>query len=249
MRSLFVRAVMATGLIDRAYRGFDRLRDRIVLACGSDEFFNLYNDLAYGRKEAYRMATVGLFPFEARAISDYFPAPPATVLIGAAGGGREARVLARQGYRIVAFEPIRHLAVSLAEACDGPVIESFVGRYEDLPFVSSLSNPPVAIDLHSRAPFSAAIVSSGSISHLRSDQQCVATLRQFGELTHGPILVSYFPFSGGPKRRFRVNVGFYRPFSEPEFRALIEQAGLDILHLDAQDHWFAVLRAPASRAE
>jgi hypothetical protein len=148
MRSLFVRAVMATGLIDRAYGVFDRLRDRIVVAYGSDEFFNLYNDRVYGRKEAYRMATVGLFPFEARAISDYFPAPPATVLIGAAGAGREARVLARQGYRIVAFEPIRHLAVSLAEACDGPERDRKLRRTLrrsalcELPFESSRRHQP-----------------------------------------------------------------------------------------------------------
>ena len=93
---------MATGLIDRGYMHFDRLRSKIVVACGSNEFFDTYNDLVYARKQGYRMATEGLFPFEQRAISRYFPAPPGTVLVGAAGSGREALALARQGYRVVA---------------------------------------------------------------------------------------------------------------------------------------------------
>ena len=104
---------MATRVIDRGYRAFYRLRSTFVVACGSDQFFDTYNNLAYARN--YRMVTKGLFPFEQRAISRHFPAPPATVLIGGAGAGREALVLAQQGYRVVAFEPIQPLAISLAE--------------------------------------------------------------------------------------------------------------------------------------
>jgi hypothetical protein len=66
-------------------------------------------------------------------------------------------------------------------------------------------------------------------------------------LTPGPILISYFPFSGGPNRRFGVNVGFFRPFTGVKIRALAEAAGLDILHLDDEDHWHAVLRRSTMR--
>jgi hypothetical protein len=246
LQSMFARAVMATGLVDRGYRSFDRLRSKFVVAWGSDEFFDVYNDLIYARKQSYRLATKGLFPYEERAISQHFPSPPGTVLVGAAGGGREALALARQGYRVVAFEPARPLAASLAQVCDGLPIESLNGRYEDLPFVSSLSNPPTSIDLRSRAPFSAAILGWASLSHLRSDHQCIGTLRQFGELTRGPILVSYFPSSGGPARRFRVNVGFYRPLTGANIRTLAEHAGLDVLCLDDENHWHAVLRSSSS---
>ena len=239
--ALFAWAVKATGLIDRGYWGFNRLRSKIVLACGSDEFFDAYNRLAYS-KQCYDWVDEGLHLFEEQAISRYFPAPPGAVLIGAAGAGREALALARKGYQIVAFEPIRSLAVSLAEVSDGLPIESLVGRYENLPIVSSLSQPSVAIDLRSRAPFSAAILSPGSISHLRSDQDCIATLRHFGELTLGPILASYPPFYGEPRRRFAMNTGLFRTLTSAEIRALAECAGLDILHLDEESrpHWHAV---------
>jgi hypothetical protein len=242
---------MASGLIDRGYWSFDRLRSRIVVAFGSDEFFDTYNDLAYARKQSYDWITQGLAPFEERAISRYFPAPPGTLLIGAAGAGREALALARQGYRVVAFDPVGSLAASLAEVCEGLPIESLIGRYEDLPVVSSPSIPPVTIDLRSRAPFSAAILGPWSISHLRSDRHCIATLRQFGELTPGPILVSYPPFSEGPKCKFNTNVGFYRTFTSAEMRALAESAGLDVLYLDDESHhhWHAVLRRSMMRAQ
>src|SRR5262245_57970140 len=241
---------MTTGLIDRGYRvigggyrSFDRRRSRIVMACGSDQFFDTYNDLAYARKQSYDWIKEGLAPFEERVILRYFPVPPGTVLIGGAGGGREALVLARRGYHVVAFDPVRPLAASLAKACEGLPIESLIGRYQDLPCVSSLSTPPVTIDLRSRAPFSAAILGPWSISHLRSDQHCIATLRQFGELTPGPILVSYPPYSG-EKRRFGINAGFYRTFTSADMRALAEGAGLDVLSLDdeSRPHWHAVLR-------
>ena len=168
---------MATGLIDRGYRGFNRLRSKIVLAFAPDEFFDAYNDLVYARKRTYDWVAEGLHPFEEQAILRHFPPPPGAVLVGAAGAGREALALARQGYRVVAFEPVRPLANWLAEVSVGLPIESFIGRYEDLPFVRSLSNPSVAIDLRPPCPFLGCHLSPWSISHLRSDQHCIATLR------------------------------------------------------------------------
>lgn len=217
------------------------------MAVGSDEFFDTYNDLLYSRKRSHDWAAQGLAPFEERAISQHFPTPPGTILVGGAGGGREALALARQGYEVVAFDPVRSLIASLAKSCVGLPIESLVGRYEDLPIVRSLSKPPAEIDLRSRAPFSAAILGPWSVSHLRSDEHCIATLRQFGELTSGPILVSYPPFSGEPKRRFAMNAGLYRTFTSAEIRALAEGAELDVLYVDDENslHWYAVLRRKA----
>jgi hypothetical protein len=129
---------MATGLIDRGYRSFDRLRSKIVVACGSNEFFEIYNDVLYAHKLKVAALPPVLMPFEERAISRHFPSPPGAVLVGAAGLGREAIALARQGYRVVAFEPVRSLAVALSKACDELPIETLLGRYEDLPIEFSI---------------------------------------------------------------------------------------------------------------
>jgi hypothetical protein len=248
--------VWSTVVVDRGYRLFDRLRSKIVLACASDAFYDVYNHLTYARQDVYRAETEtfrsSLFPFEERAISQHFPSPLGAVLVGAAGGGREVLALARRGYQVVAFEPAQLLAVSMARACNKLRVEAFIGRYEDLPFVSSLAQPQVVIDLRSRAPFEAAIIGWTSFSHLRSDELCIETLRQIGRLTTGPILVSWLPAGGSNAAaipQFSLCIGYYRTFSGVEIRALSERAGLEVVHLDDKDNWpHAVLRTPTTRA-
>jgi hypothetical protein len=248
--SLLARTVYATSVVDRGYHLFDRVRSRMVLACASEEFYETFNDLSFGGQDVYRPGTKSfrswLFPFEERAISRYFPSPPAMVLVGAAGGGREAFVLARRGYRIVAFDPVSSLAASLAHCCGELPIEVLVGRYEQLPLVSSLEHPAVNVDLRSRAPFAAAILGLTSFSNLRSNHHRVETLKQFGNLTDGPILVSYYRSQfEGSSPGFSLNLGYYHSFSSTEFRALAEGAALKIIDLeDRPDTWGnAVLRA------
>jgi len=247
--SCFAQLVRSTVVIDKAYNLFDRLRSKIVRSCASDAFYNIYNDLTYSRQLIYRPENKAfrssLFAFEERTVTRHFPPPPATVLIGAAGGGREAFALASRGYQIVAFEPSRAVAASMASACRGPRIETLVGRYEALPFVSSLTQPPVAVDLRSRAPFDAAILGWISFSHLRSDERCIETLRQIGALTIGPILVSAHPTSS---IGFSVHMGYYRGLSSAEIGKLAERAGLAVLDVDETDNWsYAVVSARPTR--
>jgi hypothetical protein len=233
-------------MVDKGYRLFDRLRSRCVLACAPDAFYDVYNDLTYSRQAIYRADTPNfrskLFEFEERAIAEFFPPPPGPVLIGAAGGGREAFALARRGYRVVAFEPARSVANSMVRAHGEYPIETLLGRYEDLPVVKSLTQPSVAIDLRSRGPFAAAIMGWVSFSHIRSDERCIDALRQISHLTSGPILVSAHP--GNNSIGFAVAMGFYRGLSSAAIGALAERAGLAIVHLDEGDNWpYAVLRA------
>jgi hypothetical protein len=224
---------------------FNKLRSRIVLACAADEFYQIYNDLAYGRNEVFQAGTKtfrsDLWAWERRAISQHFPPPPATVLVGASGGGREALALARQGYRVVAFDPVRRLAASLADVRGGLPVESLLGRYEDLPVLNSLSQPPAPIDLRSRPPFAAAILGWTSISHLRSDQCCIETLRQFRELTRGPILVNWTSSLSRKKRSFNICDGYHRYFTAEEISKMAADAGLAVVDYDNNENW-AVLR-------
>jgi hypothetical protein len=215
----------------------------MVLAWAPDEFYETINDLSYGRQDFFRPGTKSfgstLFPFEERAISQYFPAPPGVILVGGAGGGREALVLARRGYRVVAFDPASPLVALLVGFRGDLPIEGFIGRYEHLPIVSSLESPEVNVDLRSHAPFAAAIVGWASFSNLRSDERRVETLKQFGRLTNGPILVSYFPSRNEASRaQFTPNLGYYKAFASREFRELAERAALNIIYLDDYpDSW------------
>src|SRR5262249_36740077 len=247
--SCFARLVRSTVVVDKAYNLFDRLRSRIVRSCASDAFYDVYNDLTYSRQVIYRPENKAfrssLFAFEKRTIPRPSPPPPATVLIGAAGGGREAFALARRGYQVVAFEPSQSVAASMATACREPRIETLVGRYEGLPFVSSLAEPPVVVDLRSRAPFDAAILGWISFSHLRSDERSIETLRQIGALTIGPILVIAHPVGS---ISFSVHMGDYRGLSMADRGRLAERSGLAVLYLDETDNWsYAVLCARPTR--
>jgi SAM-dependent methyltransferase len=246
------RLVRSTVMVDRCYRLFDRLRSKYVLACAPDAFYDVYNDLTYSRQAIYRADAetfrASLFAFEERVIARHFPPPPGTVLIGAAGGGREALALARRGYEVVAFDPAARLAASIVRASGEFPIETFVGRYEDLPVLSSLARPPVVTDLRSRAPFAAAIMGWVSFSHLRSDARCIDALRQIGNLTRGPILVSSHP--GDNLIGFSAHMGYYRGLSSADIGLLGERAGLETVFLDDGDNWpYAVLRATPTCAK
>jgi hypothetical protein len=142
---LIARTVLATRLVDYGLGvlrdRFDNLRSKIVLACATDAFYEVYNDLTNDRRKVLRAGAKefrsDLSHWEKKAISQHFPPPPGTVLVGASGGGREALALARQGYRVVAFDPAGQLVSSLADVCGGLPIESFRGRYAEFPFSAS----------------------------------------------------------------------------------------------------------------
>ena len=242
--------IKTSTLVDRAFHRFDRLRSRTVLATGSEGLLEAYNDLAYGRTPEYRADLPKfrreLFRWEQDAVARWFPAPPATILVGGAGGGREALALAERGYRVIAFEPAAALARSLAGAPASTPIEVFLGRYETLPVVSSLDGGN-AIRLDERAPCDAAIVGWASYSHLRTEARRVQTLQNMAAVCRGPILLSFYPAKHQPRRDlFSVAVGFYHLSDEAEIRGTAASAGLDVLELSMEDldgRWpFAVLQ-------
>src|SRR5438874_1613250 len=103
------RLIQASERIDRAFRFLERARAELVLAFASDDVLDRYNDLMYSRSGDYDPRSSDfldfLFPWEKETIERFFPAPPARVLVGAAGSGREAFALSERGYEVVAFEP------------------------------------------------------------------------------------------------------------------------------------------------
>jgi hypothetical protein len=256
---LGARLIVASTAVDKAYRRFDRVRSELIAAVASDAVLDHYNDLAYGGTDAYRPETDSfreyLFPWEESVVRTFFPEPPARLLIGGAGGGREPLALAQLGYEIVAFDPSETLVSSLAARAPAPVTVR-AGAYEEMGALFPEGER-----------FDAAIVGWGSFSHLRNEQARIETLRSFSRLTSGPILVSFLAVKGGasprlqrlrrllprradrdPEDVFAVTIGFYHPVDEGEVRSLAKQAGLEILHLsfDERDtNWpHVVFRRP-----
>jgi 2-polyprenyl-3-methyl-5-hydroxy-6-metoxy-1,4-benzoquinol methylase len=235
--------IRASTVVDNGYRRFDRVRSELVAALASDAVLDRFNEIAYGQTQAYLPDAADfrayLFPWEEAVVREQFPQPPARILVGGAGGGREPLALADMGYEVVAFDPAEPLISALTRRAPANVV-ALEGAYEDMNTLFAEGET-----------FDAAIVGWGSFSHLRDEPSRVETLRSFGRLTEGPILVSFLALKAGavaprlarlrrvlPRRPdrdaqdiFAVSIGFYHPVDEQEVRRLAKAAGLEVIHL------------------
>lgn len=261
--ALGARVIRSTLLVDKAYGLFDRLRARAVLSLASPGVLEAYSDLAYSAQSTYQSdqptTGMGLFAWEERALAA-FPPAPARVLVGAAGGGREAFALASRGYSVTAFEPSPVLARSMAEraAREGHVA-GFRARYADLPILGPARAADAPLDLRGVPPFDAGILGWASLSHLTTDQARVETLRWFARLVKGPVLVSFFtrqdpgaaaPAAGAPRAAFTMRIGHYALLGRDELDDLARRAEMtvDALDLNYLEGWpNAILRPMAPR--
>lgn len=142
----------------------------------------LYGAILGGRPEPGE-----LFDWEREWYAAELPPPPARVLVGGAGAGREVRALVAMGYVVDALEP----APSAAELCRshlGPGGDVVVGSYRDL--VAGTTR------LSSRK-YDAVLLGWGSLSHVLSTEGQRALLRAAAALTpKGPILASFWMHHG-----------------------------------------------------
>ncbi|HEX7084819.1 MAG TPA: class I SAM-dependent methyltransferase [Vicinamibacterales bacterium] len=253
------RALRASLLVDRAAVWFDRLRSKLVVTLASDAVLDAYNAIAYGSSASYNPETDAFrrdwFPWERSALDAWFPAAPARVLVGGAGGGREALLLAQAGYEVTAFEPVLPLVRAFADAARG-TCQVFVGRYETLPAVIRLDGTAAELAGDS---FDAGIMGWGSVAHVRRDEARVEAVRAFARLVRGPVLVSVYPELWRPGKGrldrwlstdgavFSPGLGRVQTYDEARLRDLLERAGVEILAIDTSsriDNWpHAVVRA------
>lgn len=259
---LGARLIRATLLVDtmdeRFGFFFTRLRIAVVLGFASDDMLDRYRQLGYRSTDRYRPDKPtfhhALFPWEQSVIEKMFPASPARVLIGGAGGGREPFAMAKMGYDIVAFEPVPELARAMAKHI--PVnarIRAYLASYGDLPCLHSVHSGEPQARLDQEAPFDAGILGWGSFSHLKTDSERVLALERMANLVNGPILVSLFFRPGDhdgqssklrwlrhrlpgrnkiPGNTFSIKIGPYKELTEHEFGELVARAGMSIDFLE-----------------
>ena len=242
--------------MERIYGRLDRIRSTAILGLVSDAALDLYNEHVYEGADRYRPESesfVGvLYPWEEAAIRDHFPPPPAHLLIGGAGAGREPLALAALGYRVTAFEPVSALAAAMdqtARARGLADVATYAAGYQNLPALTSMDGTREL--LSTLGPFDGSVIGWGSFSHLRSEAARVHTLRQMSAETRGPVLVSFIsvrpegpPDSGKlrsrllrrlrrhPSDRFSMTMGFHHPVNQAEVRQLADAVGLDVVAID-----------------
>jgi hypothetical protein len=261
-------ALRATTAVDAAYRMFDRVRSALVTKYAPDSVLAAYSDRMYAATSTYRADSPnfreGLFHWEDDMIARVFPAPPGRVLVGGAGGGREAFALAARGFEVVAFDPSDGLARSMAERAKAlPAVTPLVGRYEELPHLRHVDTHAPA-DVRRLGPFKVTVFGWTSFSHIRRRSERVAALRAAAAVTDGPVVISFFLRTdgpGGPERlvqrvgrtlglayngdQFTPYIGLFHKSSLEELQAEVAEAGLGIADASYDDSdgrwpWIAV---------
>jgi len=249
-----LKAIKVSRAIERTYSRLDGLRSLAVVALASETTLDRFNATAYGAAERYDPGSDGyvssLYPWEEQAIGRYFPPPPARLLVGGAGAGREPFALAGRGYEVVAFEPVVRLAEAMAKraAATGAAVTSYRGGYLELPRLNPVGGGEAETLV---SGFDAAVIGWGSISHMYTDRARVGALESMAALTNGPILVSFIAVRGEgpppaspvrewlvgrrgrhPSDRFSMSMGFHHPVNEEEVRDLAATADLEVAALD-----------------
>lgn len=137
----------------------------------------------FGQTRFYRGR--GLYDWEETWFADRLPRAPARVLVGGAGGGREAAALVERGYVVDAFDPSAPL-VDVARERVGPDGRVAVAGYEDL----AADRMPAGL---LRPPYDAALLGWGSLMHVLAAPVREALFRRLDALCpRGPILASFY---------------------------------------------------------
>lgn len=127
----------------------------------------------------------GLFSFEERALREYFPPPPARILLHGAGGGREMLVLAERGYEVEAYEPVPELVKKAESALTDN------GRPRGKTSIRCRSVQSWAE--HSRGNFQAVFTGWGMWTHVLQHSERVDVLGAFRRVCpKGPVLLSFW---------------------------------------------------------
>jgi hypothetical protein len=198
------------------YRVFSAVRAEVALArLSPDALSGLAVERFGGQASAYDRVMPGdqeLFDWERAAIHDFFPPPPARLLVGGVGAGREVLALATLGYWVVGFEPSAALceilvrrarkaglaAVDVVQASYEAVVEAVRAAQGRQPVPEGLGR------IMGAAPYDGVIVGWGSIGCIASAETREALLSAAKALCPaGPALASFtrhVPGRGGAAR-------------------------------------------------
>ena len=148
----------------------------------------------------------GLYPRERQWFERRLPSPPASLLIGAAGAGREAGVLRNLGYDVHSFEP----SASAFRLCQHTLGAEAVDQasYGDL-IATVLRGEDTPLRFARDVKFDAVLLGWGSFGHVLQPTERFELLRACDRIApNGPILLSIFH----PKTAAMANGTYYTPW-------------------------------------
>jgi hypothetical protein len=184
--------------VDRAYGLFNVVREEVALSrIHSDQMQAILAERYGQNRHVYADPAYiarGLYDWEAAAVARFFPPPPARILVGATGCGRELFALAALGYRVDGMEPSPALfegllAENARRQLDPPPVLMMAG-YDEL----AQGRAP---EIEACAPYDAVVLGWASLSHVSSAETRRRLLPTLARLCPGgPVLISFSPASG-----------------------------------------------------
>ncbi len=144
---------------------------------------------AYHDAYVAEQANDGLHEWEKDWFTRDLPPAPATLLIAAAGTGREAVALQAEGYRVDVLEP----ASNQIKSCSVHLPDTSLivqGTFDDL--VGSILDGKETPATRLADNYDAVILGWGGLAHVLLREQRMQLLRACARLTEGPILASFF---------------------------------------------------------
>ena len=190
----------------------------------------------------------GLHDWEEAAIAQAPFPPRGRLLVGGAGGGREAIALAERGYEVLAFDPSpRLIGQARAAVPPGSTCRFVLASYTDLVDAVERRTGPLADALTGFDP-DATVIGWGSFAHLWNVEHRAALFRAIRALAPAaPLLVSWHGAMPPPSRVqralrgrvfrraatddavvFNVHAGYLAGMSEEDLRRLAAATGYRI---------------------
>lgn len=186
-RTLFF-AFLCCRFLQRINQSIERLFSGFAMAVLEHSGHNYFTALVYDQKKT---VYTELFDWEAKWFDYDLPDPPAKLLVGGAGKGREIKELLARGYEIVAFDP----AVDCIDEAknifqDNNSVVFHTGSYEDL---LNKEGKELRKSIEDPQPYDGVLLGWGRFTHVFGEKMRIGILEYLrGVCPQGPILLSYW---------------------------------------------------------
>lgn len=253
---LWLRALDAAARVtERLARLASAIREETAIAWIPPDARASLTARVFDRERTYapsgNIFKLGLFPWEIELLAPPFPAR-GRIIVGGAGGGREALALLERGYSVVAFDPASELvrAGEPALAAFGGVLRC--ASYEDV--VRCARGDESALSDAFREPFDGVVLGWGSLSLVISDAERLSLFRALRTLApRAPVLLTFdepatgettpgrarallrraysrfgAPGYSGERMRYAPWAGVIRESAPDEVEAVVRAAGYEV---------------------